>query len=174
MRPRPTSPLASDEADAAVRDQCRHVALGRRVRPHGRMHRGSEQHRAAGAQGERREQIVRTPLGQAREHVRRRGRHQHEVALLAERDVRLPLELRIEHLRQDAPARDAGEGGRADELTRAPGEHDVDRRAFGQQRARDLHGLVRGHASGHAQRHVASGDAGPSGREVAGERELRA
>ena len=92
-RPGPVSrPVSRPEAgsmttDAAVAQQ-RHVVPRGRVLPHLGVHRGREQHRAAGREQRGGQQVVGAAVRGAGQQVRRRRGDDHEVRLLAQLDVR--------------------------------------------------------------------------------------
>ena len=74
--------------DRAAATQQRHVVPRGRVLPHLGVHRGHEQHRAAGREQRGGEQVVRAAVRGAGQQVRRRRGDDDEVGLLAELDVR--------------------------------------------------------------------------------------
>ena len=70
--------------------QRRHVVDGGGVAPHLGVHRRRHDDRCRGGEQGRAEEVVRESRGHLRQGVRRRGRHDHEVGRLAERDVTDP------------------------------------------------------------------------------------
>jgi len=127
------------------------VALRRRVRPHARVHRRRREHRPLRAQRERGHHVVRAPVREAREHVGGRRHDRDHVRACGEIDVHLAGEARIPHVRHHPLARQARQRERPEEALRRRRHHRQDVRPRLHAQPRDVRGLVRGDAAGHAE-----------------------
>ena len=114
IRPTPHSPSAVSPSSGPTSSMPRArerlgVRARRRVRPHARVHRGREEHRAAVGQRGLDEDVVGEPVGELRERVRRARSDDEQVG---------PGQVRIRVV-AGRPAGERGEGLRADEALRA-------------------------------------------------------
>ncbi len=127
--PLPVSPLASSPSAGsaithAVSGQPAQVLLGRRVGVHVQIHGGGDDHRAAGGEVGRQQQVV----GDAGRHfgqcIGRGGGDQVAVGPFAERDMGIPGPvLGVEELHEDRVSGERGHRQGRDELLRQRSHH---------------------------------------------------
>ena len=162
---------------AAIR-QDGHVRDGRRMRPHGPVHRRRHQHRRGGGQQRGPGEVVGHPGGHARQPVGRgRGDH-HDVVPARQGDMATPLALllqRPEILRQ-GPVGDGLQRVRGDEARPARGQQPGHRGPGLAEQAGELQRLEGGHGArddqqdalavqhgGRCSRHAADGPGAGAG-----------
>ena len=154
-RPGPVSrPVSRPEAgsmttDAAVAQQ-RHVVPRGRVLPHLGVHRGREQHRAAGREQRGGQQVVGAAVRGAGQQVRRRRGDDHEVRLLAQLDVRDRRDVGEHPGVHGLPGQRLERGGADEPQRRRRGQH-ADRVPGLGQPPEQLARLVGGDPAGHPE-----------------------
>ena len=140
------------EQAQAARGEGLCVGLGRRVAPHGLVHRRGQGHRRVGGQHQGGQQIVGHALGEARQQVGGGRGDQHQVGPFGQLDVaHRRLGGRIEQIQMHRMAGQGLEGQGSDELASCTGHHYMDFRALVAQAADQLRALVGGDAAADAQ-----------------------
>ncbi len=134
-------PLGGLDDERAPAAQRRDVVLGGGVLPHLGVHRGDEHDRAAGGEQRVGQQVVGEAVRGLGQEVGGRRRHDHEVGVLADPDVRDLVHV-VPHLGRHRLAGQRGPGGRADEPQRRRGGHDRDVVAGLGEAPEQLAGLV--------------------------------
>ena len=135
--------VGADQLDASLAER-RRVRLGRRVRPHARVHRGSHEHRPAVSERSLRQHVVRQPVRELRHRVRGQRSDQEQVGA---------SQVRVEILVR-GPTGQRGEGLAAHEPIRAPRD-ERDHVVPGlDEQPRQLTRLVGGDPTGHPEEHL--------------------
>jgi hypothetical protein len=149
-----------DEADA-VGEELRHVAPGRGMAPHARVHRRSGEHRLVGGQQHVGGEVVAEPVRHLGQEIGGRRRHHHEVRLPRQPDVAdLVLARQIEQLRIDPIFAERPDRERRHELLRRRRHHHPHPRAAFAQPADQLEALVGGDAAADDQENALVGEHG--------------
>jgi len=96
---------------------------------------GCDQHRTAGAECGRGQQVIGAALREPGQHVGGSGRDQQQITPARELDMQLARYVAFEHGAVRSAPREAGKSGWSDELGATVREHDLELGAFLFQRA---------------------------------------